>query len=47
MVNDLNDNHQKRPKFTIKDSKFTRLTHVADNPLDDVSNSDDQIKKHA
>ena len=41
-VNDLDDNHHRRLKLTIKDSNSTPLTHVTDNPLDDFSNFDDQ-----
>ena len=42
MVNDLNDNYHNKPKIALENSNSTALTQVTDNPLDDVSNSDDQ-----
>ena len=44
MVNDLNDNCHTSAKISIKDSKPSSLTHVTDNPLEDLSNSHDQTK---
>ena len=42
MVNDLNDNHHKKPKLAIKDSNSSPLTQITDNPLDDFSNCEDE-----
>ena len=40
MVNDLNDNHHIKPRFALTKSKSTPLTHVTDNPLNELSNAD-------
>ena len=41
VVNVLNDNHHEKPRFALKNSKSTSLTHVTDSPSDELSNADD------
>ena len=45
MVNDLNETLHNKPKTALKDSKFSTMTHLTDNPPDDFSHSENQTNQ--